>query len=117
MVNISFELLTKAQHAVMDALCNSPMTADSFKPATLGSLCGMGLVDVVSGQASSTCIITWNLAFHPDRYADISEDCMVEIKYLINAGRRIAAVKVLRTHTDLDLKNAVGWMNYHFPKP
>jgi len=119
MVKISFDLLTKAQHAVMDALCTSvisTMAADNFKPATLGSLCGMGLVDVVAGKASSTCTFLWNMTYHSEMYGDISEACMKEIQEEIDSGRRIGAIKSLRMHSGLSLENSVVWMNHHFPK-
>lgn len=119
MVKISFDLLTKAQHAVMDALCTmkqETMQAVDIKPATLGALCAMTLVDVVDGHVRATCAIMWNMEYHPEMYGDISEACMKEVQEEIDSGRRIGAIKSLRAHSLLDLKQAVAWMNHNYPK-
>lgn len=115
---ISFDTLTRAQHAVMDALAesNEPWSALHFKPATLGALCGHGLVDVRSGMVSSNCVFLWNMAYHPEKTAGISDACMDEVQDALKQGKRITAIKALRTHTGLDLKDSIAWMDHHFPR-
>ena len=113
-----FDKLTKAQHAVMDALAGSslPWSALHFKPATLGALCGLELVNVIDGMVSSNCVFLWNTTFHPERVGSVSTSCMNEIQDELKLGRRITAIKALRTHTGLNLRNAVSWMDHHFPR-
>jgi len=116
---MTFDLLTKAQCAVMDVLCTMQqrtMQAVDIKPSTLGCLCAMGLVDVVDGAAKATRILEWNLEHHPEMYGDISEACMKEVQEEVDSGRRIGAIKSLRGHAGLDLKNAIVWMDHHYPK-
>jgi len=113
-----FEKLTKAQRAVMEAICTmtqSTMPADHIKPATLGSLAAKGMVNVIAGRVHTTCAFAWNMAHHPELYV-VSDVCMDNIRDLLASGMRIAAVKALRTHTGMDLKDSVAWMNHNYPK-
>ena len=116
---MDFDLLTKAQHAVMDVLCTmkqGTMSAVDIKPATLGSLCAMALVDVEDGQVKPRYIFQWKMAFHPEMFVNPTDACAANIRELLAAGMRIAGIKALRTNTDMDLRHAVEWMNYHYPR-
>lgn len=114
-----FEKLTKAQRAVINVLCTMQqrtMPAMDIKPATLGTLCAMALVDVVDGAVRATCIFQWNLAYHPEMYPSPTDTCLDNICELLTAGMRIGAVHALRTDTGMGLKNAISWMDHHYPK-
>ncbi len=111
--------LSKAQKSVMEALCTmseSEVEADIIKPHTLGVLCIHGLINVVDGKAQPTCVFLWNMINHPKMYNGINKSCMDEIGEHLGNGKRIAAVRVLRTYSGMDLKSSVAWMDYHFPR-
>ena len=114
-----FDKLTKAQKAVMEALCTmtqSIMKASDIKPGTLGSLAAKGLVNVLDGNVYATCIFAWNMHHHRDDMADVSLKCMQNIRELLAAGMRIRAIKALREHTGFGLKESIAWMDIQFPK-
>jgi hypothetical protein len=115
-----FKNLTKAQHAIMEALCTMGemiiMPACNIHPATLGVLCSRRLVNVIDGTANATCVFEWNMYHHKGRMTHVSATGMKTIKEFIDKGKRIAAIRELRTQTRYGLKDSVAWMNIHFPK-
>ena len=115
-----FRTLSKAQHNVMDALCTSSTTticeAHTIKPATLGSLCIKGLVDVKSGIVYSTCTMLWNMTFHKEMFDMISKECMDKIGSFMWTGHRVSAIKVLREYTNWGIHEAKLWVNFNYPK-
>ena len=113
-----FEKLTRAQKAVMEVLCTmtqSTMKAYDIKPATLGCLASKGMVNVVDGLVHATCAFAWNMVHHPELYV-VDDECRANIQGLINFGRRISAIKTLRAHTGMNLRDSVSWVDYHYPK-
>jgi hypothetical protein len=114
-----FKNLTKAQHAVMEALCTLGellTPACNIHPSTLGVLCSRRLVNVIDGKASATCVFAWNMYHHEGRMPRVSAPGMKAIKEFIDKGKRISAIRELRTHTQLGLKDSVAWMDIHFPR-